>query len=485
MMDKDGLRRDSLREGLKTKGRSRREASARHAEAEKGGRRPRRNDILPLLQIVPCPVDALKSHVRKLRKSDPAHVREIANSISTLGFNVPLLVGKDNVVVDGDSRLEAAKLLGLSSVPCIRVDHLDETEQRLLRLAVNRLGEKGSWDIGELEAEFKELIIADAPIEISGFSSDEIDQVVIGEDEDGCETGDLAPLPGASAIAQVGDLFLLGPHRLICGDATDPALVKRLMRIDVARMVFTDEPFNVAIGGHVTGGDHREFVMASGEMTDAQFLEFNQKWMDAVLPHLVDGGILGTFIDWRGLPIAHAAATTLGLTPLNLVVWAKTNAGMGSLYRSQHELLPLFKKGAASHVNNISLGKRGRHRTNLWTYPGASSLGSDARQGLQDHPTVKPTAMLQDALIDLTNRGEIVLDPFLGSGSTLIAAENTGRVCCGIELDPLYVDVIIRRYEAETGAAVILADTGATFEEVAARRRNDEATNATRLGDQA
>jgi len=474
MMDEDDLRRDSLREGLKVKGRSRRKAAARGAEAEKGSR-PRRNDILPSLRIEPYPVDALKSHVRKLRKSDPAHVREIANSVSTLGFNVPLLVGKDNVVVDGDSRLEAAKLLGLSSVPCIRVDHLDETEQRLLRLAVNRLGEKGFWDVGELEAEFKELIIADVPIEISGFGSDEIDQVVIGgNDEDGYEAGDLAPLPGASASARVNDLFLVGSHLLICGDATDPAVVRRLMRTDVARMVLTDEPFNVAIGGHVTGGDHREFVMASGEMTDSQFLDFNQKWMDAVLPHLVDGGVLGTFIDWRGLPIAHTAATGLGLTPLNLVVWAKTNAGMGSLYRSQHELLPLFKKGATSNVNNISLGKRGRHRTNLWTYPGASSLGSDARKGLQDHPTVKPTAMLQDALIDLTNRGEIVLDPFLGSGSTLIAAENTGRVCCGIELDPLYVDVIIRRYEAETGAAVILADSGETFEKVAARRRNDE-----------
>ena len=473
MMDKDDLRRDSLREGLKTKGRSRREAAARHAESEKGSL-PRRNDILPSLQIERYLVGDLKSHVRKLRKSDPAHVREIANSISTLGFNVPLLVGKDNVVVDGDSRLEAAKLLGLSSVPCIRVDHLDETEQRLLRLAINRLGEKGSWDIGELEAEFKELIISDAPIEISGFGSDEIDQIVIGGDDDGYEASDLAPLPGASAIARVGDLFLLGSHRLICGDATDSAVVKRLMRTDVARMIFTDEPFNVAIGGHVTGGDHREFVMASGEMTDEQFLEFNRKWMDAVLLYLVDGGILGTFIDWRGLPIAHAAATALGLTPLNLVVWAKTNAGMGSLYRSQHELLPLFRKGTASHVNNISLGKRGRHRTNVWTYPGASSLGSDARKGLQDHPTVKPTAMLRDALIDLTNRGEIVLDPFLGSGSTLIAAENTGRVCCGVELDPLYVDVIIRRYEAATGTTVILADSGETFEEVAARRRNDE-----------
>ena len=188
--------------------------------------------------------------------------------------------------------------------------------------------------------------------------------------------------------------------------------------------------------------------------------------MDAVLPHLLDGGILGTFIDWRGLPIAQAAATGLGLTPLDLVVWAKTNAGMGSLYRSQHELLPLFKKGAASNVNNISLGKRGR--TNLWTYPGAASPA--ARKGLQDHPTVQPTAMLQDALIDLTNRGEIVLDPFLGSGSVLIAAENTGRLCCGIELDPLYVDVIIRRYEAETGAAAILADTGETFEQTATRK---------------
>jgi DNA modification methylase len=472
-MAKDGVRRDSLREGLKAKGRSRRQAAVRHTQAEKGNR-PRRNDILPSLQIESYPVEALKAHSRKLRKSDAAHIREIANSISTLGFNVPLLVGKDHVVLDGESRLEAAKLLGLSSVPCIRVDHLDETEQRLLRLAVNRLGEKGIWDISELEAEFKELIIADAPIEISGFGSDEIDQVVIGENEDPYEAGDLEPLPGASASTRVNDLFLLGPHRLICGDATDPAVVRRLMRTDVARMVLTDEPFNVAIGGHVTGGDHREFVMASGEMTDSQFLEFNRKWMDAILSHLLDGGILGTFIDWRGLPIVHCAATGLELTPLNLVVWAKTNAGMGSLYRSQHELLPLFKKGSAPHVNNISLGKRGRHRTNLWTYPGASSLGSDARKGLQDHPTVKPIAMLQDALIDLTNRGELVLDPFLGSGSTLIAAENTGRVCCGIELDPLYVDVIVRRFEAETGVAAILADTGETFEKVAARRRNEE-----------
>jgi DNA modification methylase len=188
------------------------------------------------------------------------------------------------------------------------------------------------------------------------------------------------------------------------------------------------------------------------------------------MAHLCDGGVFGTFIDWRGLPTVHSAALQLGLAPLNLIVWVKTNAGMGSLYRSQHELLPLFKKGDAPNVNNIELGKRGRSRSNVWTYPGASSLGSDARRGLQDHPTVKPVAMLEDALLDLTNRGDVVLDPFLGSGSTLIAAEKAGRICRGVELDPLYVDVIIRRYEAATGEAAILFETGETLQDLAARR---------------
>ena len=269
----------------------------------------------------------------------------------------------------------------------------------------------------------------------------------------------------------VGDVFQLGPHRLVCGDATDPAVLAGLMEGDApARLILTDEPYNVKIAGHVTGGGHREFAMASGEMSDAEFLVFNDAWMEAVLPCLCDGGVFGTFIDWRGLPTVHLAAAKLGLVPLNLIVWAKTNAGMGSLYRSQHELLPLFKKGTAPHVNNIELGKRGRWRSNLWTYPGASSLGSDARRGLKDHPTVKPTAMLEDALLDVTNRGEIVIDPFLGSGSTLIAADRTGRVCRGVELDPLYVDVIVRRYEAATGNAAVLVETGETYHELKGRR---------------
>jgi DNA modification methylase len=262
-------------------------------------------------------------------------------------------------------------------------------------------------------------------------------------------------------------------HRVICGNAADPDLINRLMRTDIARMVLTDAPFPIAIERHETASDHREDGTVSEVMINAQLLEFNRDWMNAVFPHVMDGGLFGTFIGWRDLPLAHAVATALGITPIDLVVWANANAIPGGLFRSQYRLLPLFKKGSAAHVNNSSDGKRGRHRTNLWTYS-APSIGSDARRGRPDLPNMKPTSMLEDALTDLTNRGEFVLDPFLGFGSTLIAAENTGRVCCGVELDPLYVDVIIRRYEASTGTSAILADIGETFEEIAAGRRDDE-----------
>jgi len=460
----------SFKEKLKGKSRRRREDLARLA-APAAAARPLRNDVLPPLEITYVPLGELRSPARNVRKIDPAHVREVAATISALGFCNPILIGKNNVVLDGEVRLEAAKLLGLGRVPCVRIDHLSAAEQRLLRLAVNRLGEKGQWDLDELKIEFEELILADAPIEISGFSLDEIDQIVIGDDEDAIEQGPLAPEPGAVAIARLGDMFQLGPHRVICGDARDAAVFRLLMDGDPApRLVLTDEPYNVKIAGHVTGGAHREFAMASGEMSNEEFLGFNIDWIERVAAYLCDGGVFGGFIDWRGLPTVHSAAAQLGLAPLNLIVWAKTNAGMGSLYRSQHELLPLFKKGDAPHVNNVELGKRGRWRSNVWTYPGASSLGSDARRGLQDHPTVKPTAMLEDALLDLTNRGDIVLDPFLGSGSTLIAADKAGRVCRGVELDPLYVDVIIRRYEAVTGDTAVLAETGERFADLAARR---------------
>jgi DNA modification methylase len=462
----------SITHQLKAKSRRRREGLERLRASAPA--HAQRNDPLPDLDLVYVPLEELRLPSRAIRKLDAAHAHEVASAINTLGFCAPVLIGKDNAVIDGAIRVHAARQLGLGRVPCVRIEHLSEVEQRVLRLAINRLGEKGEWNLDQLKVEFEELIFADAPIEISGFTLDEIDHIVLGEVDEAVEEGPLSPEASAIAVARIGDLFDLGPHRIICGSATDPETLRRLIADDPpARLVLTDEPYNVPIAGHVTGGQHREFAMASGEMTDAEFLAFNEAWMAAVLPCLCDGGVFGSFIDWRGYPTVHSAALKLGLKPLNLVVWTKTNAGMGSLYRSQHELLPLFKNGSAPHVNNIELGKRGRWRANVWSYPGASSLGSDARRGLQDHPTVKPTAMLEDALLDLTDRGDIVIDPFLGSGSTLMAAHKTGRVCRGVELDPLYVDVIVRRFEAATAIAATLVETGETFEALAARRGRD------------
>jgi DNA modification methylase len=304
----------------------------------------------------------------------------------------------------------------------------------------------------------------------------EVDQIIIGEEPALTETGPLAPEPDARPIAQIGDIFAMGKHRIICGDSTDPRSLEALMSDDKARLILTDQPYNVSIADHVTSGDHREFLTASGEMSDAEFRAFNAAWIGTSLRHLYDGGLFGTFIDWRGYPAVHAAALQFGLVPFNLVVWAKTNPGIGNLYRSQHELLPLFKHGNASHINHVELGKNRRRRSNVWNYPGASSIGSEARNSLRHHPTVKPVAMIEDALLDMTERDDIVLDPFLGSGSTLIAAESTGRRCRGLELDPLYVDVMLRRYEAVTRRPAILETTRETYTELGARRRPDSAT---------
>jgi hypothetical protein len=222
------------------------------------------------------PLDQLRPSGKKIRKLDPAHVREIAGAMAEFGFCDPVLIGRENVVLDGEARLEAARLHGLDRIPCIQVGHLNEKEQRVLRLAVNRLAEKGEWDLNELKIEFEELILQDAPIEVSGFTLDEIDQILIGDEAEVVEQGPLEPEGGALAIARVGDVFELGPHRVICGDAADPAILRLLMHGDsAARLVLTDEPYNVPIAGHVTGGAHREFAMASGEMTPEQFLAFN------------------------------------------------------------------------------------------------------------------------------------------------------------------------------------------------------------------
>lgn len=466
-----------LRQSLSRKNRTRRDQLSTAAAVSSPGAEMR-NDLLPPLDLITVSPASLKIPNRNVRKIEPAHLREVASAITTFGFCHPPLIDQDLNVLDGVVRVEAAKQLKLDQIPCLRASHLNADERRLLRLALNRLAEKGGWALEELRAEFAELLETGITIESSGFTEAEIDQIIIGDEVDALEQGPLTPEPDAACFVQIGDIFAIDEHRIICGDATDPDVYAKLLEAQHARLIFTDEPYNVPIGGHVTKGDHREFVMASGEMSEAEFAAFNRAWIHQAVNWLCDGGAFGTFIDWRGYPTVHHAATEEGLSALNLVVWSKTNAGLGSLYRSQHELFPLYKKGDAPHVNNVSLGQAGRWRSNVWIYPGASSLGSDSRKGLIHHPTVKPVAMCQDAILDLTHRGEIVLDPFLGSGSTLIAAERARRRCYGIELDPKYVALILNRFQIVFGKVATLADTGEPFELVQ-KRRSQSAANVT------
>jgi DNA modification methylase len=278
-------------------------------------------------------------------------------------------------------------------------------------------------------------------------------------------------------ISKLGDVWQLDRHIIACADARNLTFISALLKAhfgDVkVRFNFSDLPYNVQIQGHVTGGEHREFVMASGEMSSEEFFAFLVASLKVIFETTVDGGLAMLFMDWRGLKTLLSAGEAAGFTLLNIVVWAKTNAGMGSLYRSQHEFVVVFKKGIGQHVNNIELGIHGRYRTNLWTYPGASSLGSEARAGMHDHPTPKPVALLEDAILDVTNRGDLVFDSFSGSGSTLIATNKSGRFFCGTELDPGYVDLILHRWIKLTGLVPILVASGETFDDVKARREKE------------
>jgi len=436
----------------------------------------RRNDLLPDLRIEYRPVDSLMPANRRVRKTDKVQAARIDRSIAQFGVCEPILINVEGRIVKGHGVWEAAKRAGLDRVPTIDVSYLSADEQRVLAITLNRLGETGQWDEEVLALEFAELIELDKDVIVTGFELAEIDALLL---DDGCDDEDedvLPELPAAS-VSLMGDLWQLGDHRLLHGDALVATSYQRLfLENELARLALTDVPFNVPNVGFTTSkAHHRDFVMAHGELSREEFFEFNQKWMEPAARVVVEGGLLATFIDWRSLELVLTVGRALGLTLLNIVVWRKSNGGQGSLWRSQHEFLPVFKSGTAPHVNNVQLGAFGRWRSNVWTYPGGSSLGSEARAQSDDHPTVKPRVMLEDALLDISNRGEIVLDPFLGSGSTLLAAETTQRVCRGIEIDGRYCDVAIERWQALTGSAATLAETGEAFAEVAARRARDGA----------
>jgi DNA modification methylase len=425
---------------------------------------------LPLGSIVADPSNP--------RLHTSAQIDAIARSIEAFGFNAPILLDKANRIVAGHGRLEAAKRLGLTEVPAVRLEHLSEHQAKAYMLADNKLTDRSSWDDRKVAIVLKELseIALDFEIEATGFEPPEIDLRIqsLEPPEESADSADEFDVPEGPPVSRPDDLWVLGNHRLLCGNALDPRAYDALLAGEEAAAAFTDPPYNVRVNGHVSSKGarkHREFPMAAGELTEDAFCRFLLDGFDLMVSHSADGATFFACMDWRHLLEIVSAIRALGCKLLNLCVWVKTNGGMGSLYRSKHELVFVFGKRDATRVNNVQLGKHGRNRTNVWSYPGMNSFAHRGRtRGLDLHPTVKPIAMVSDAILDVTQRGDIILDPFCGSGTTILAAERTGRRGYAIELDPSYVDTAIGRWERMTNETAIHAN-GKTLEEMRAERR--------------
>jgi DNA modification methylase len=431
--------------------------------------------LAPQLGIVYRPVGELSPYANNARTHSERQIAKIAASIRSFGFVNPILTDATGGVVAGHGRLEAARHLGMTSVPTIRLDHLSEAEKRAYVIADNRLAELAGWDRELLKIELGDLVEIDLSgelnidIDVIGFETAEIDILLDGAPEPAVVDPADATLEGAEIgplVTRPGDLWILADHRILCADALKTGNYDRLMGEERARVVFTDPPYNVPIDGHVCGlggVKHREFAMAAGEMSKREFTTFLESALRALTGACQDGALIYTCMDWRHLLELLTAGDAAGLGLQNICVWNKNNGGMGSLYRSKHELVCVFKSGSAQHVNNIELGKHGRYRTNVWDYSGVNTFRKGRMDDLAAHPTVKPTALVADAIKDCSRRGEIVLEAFLGSGTTVLAAEKTARRARAIELDPQYVDVAVRRWQALTGGTAIDQGTGQSF----------------------
>lgn len=434
--------------------------------------------ISPALQLALRPIGELKAWRNNARRHSDKQVQQLAKSMRTFGFNCPVLVDQEDNVVAGHGRLQAASLLGWNEVPTIALEHLTPSQAQAYRIADNRLTDLSEWDEGLLARELKALHEADLDFDLTaiGFDLPEIDLRIQSLSLDGTE----APLPPTPShgdtVTRLGDVWHLGQHRLVCGNALDAAAYTSLLAGERVDLVISDLPFNRSVTRELSHNgkvQHDEFPMASGEMSAAEFTGFLTQTFAQVQAHLVDGALVYAFMDWRGMTEILAAGHGSGWDLKNLVVWNKGVGGMGSFYRSQHELIFLFKAGRGKHTNNVQLGRFGRNRTNVWDYPGSNAF---SRQGAEAellalHPTIKPLEMIADAMLDASERDGVVLDPFVGSGTALLACEKTGRRGRAIELDPRYVDLSILRWEHMTGLQAIHAETGLSRAALLAQRQ--------------
>jgi DNA modification methylase len=416
----------------------------------------------------------LKPNPRNARTHSKKQIRQIADSVLAFGFVVPIVVDESNTILLGHGRLAAAIDLDLNEVPVIVLGGLSEAKKRALLLADNKITENAGWDRKRLYIELPELaellIEEDLDISITGFEPVEIDQIVTDLEADSTDPADTmdSAWQSAQVVSKPGDLWQLGNHRLLCGDARNGDHLYRLIVQERAAMAFLDPPYNIRIKGVVGRGrvKHDEFAMASGEMSRSEFTLFLEETLGNAARVSREGAVHFVCMDWRHIDELIEVGREVYSDMLNLVIWEKTNAGQGSFYRSQHELIGVFRVGNAPHLNNIELGRHGRSRSNVWHYAGVNTFRAGRMEELSTHPTVKPVAMVSDAIKDCTKRADVVLDTFAGSGTTILASERVGRRAYAMELEPRYVDVAIRRWQAFTRRDAVLSASGRTFDEV-------------------
>lgn len=434
------------------------------------------------LELIYRKTSDLQPRLGNPRTHSKKQLEQLAKSLKRFGFTSPVLVDDDGFIIAGHGRMEAARLVGMIEIPTVRLSDMSEADKRAYVIADNRLTEQAGWDKELLAIELRFLadIDTDFDLTLTGFDLPEIDALLEeASPARGKESPDeRVPAISEAAVTRAGDIWAIGDHRLICGDARLASTYTALLGETKAAMVFSDPPYNVAISGHVSGLGkvrHREFAMASGEMSRSEFTSFLSCVFLNLTKATIDGAIHFQCMDWRHMAEMLTAGVAGHLELKNLCIWSKTNGGMGSLYRSAHELVFVFKSGTAPHINNVELGKNGRYRTNVWSYAGANSFGATRDGDLAMHPTVKPVAMVVDAILDCSRRKDVVLDPFAGSGTTMVAAEKTKRRGYGVELDPLYCDVIVKRLQSRFKLPATLVDDGHTFETIAAWRAAERA----------
>jgi DNA modification methylase len=429
---------------------------------------------LPCSDLVP--IGSLRPHPRNARTHSKKQIGLIKGSIEKFGQIKPVIIDDADTILAGHGFIEAARLAGLTHVAVIRFSHLTEAQKRAYLIADNKIAEQAGWDREILAIELGELVellpTEDLEVTLTGFAVSEIDLLLADMAVSRSDPEDIPPAFTQNAITKQGDVWLLGRHRLSCGDARKSDSFVQLMKGAVAAAVFCDPPYNIrvrSIGGRGKI-QHSEFAFASGEMRPAQFRRFLLDTLGNGIRVSTESAIHFVCIDWRHIGDLVEVGREIYDAMLNLVVWNKSNAGQGSFYRSQHELIGVFRTGGRAHRNNVELGRFGRNRSNVWTYPGVNTFGKDRMKALAAHPTVKPVGMVADALLDCTARGDIVLDQFAGSGTTILAAEKTGRIAYCLEYEPRYVDVAILRWQQQTKLEATLEGDGRTFEEISQAR---------------